>query len=82
MTETEILAELTEILREAFGDDALTVTPETTAKDVPGWDSIRMVSILIAVEDRFGIKTRSREIDRLRSVGDFVALIRAKQEAA
>ena len=82
MTETEILAELTEILREAFGDDALTVTPETTAKDVPGWDSIRMVSILIAVEDRFGIKTRSREIDRLRSVGDFVTLIRAKQEAA
>ena len=82
MTETEILAALTEVLREAFGDDALTVTPETTAKDVPGWDSIRMVSILIAVEDRFGIKTRSREIDRLRSVGDFVALIRAKQEAA
>lgn len=82
MTETEILAALTEILREAFGDDTLTVTPETTAKDVPGWDSIRMVSILIAVEDRFGIKTRSREIDRLRSVGDFVALIRAKQEAA
>ncbi len=82
MTETEILAELTDVLREAFGDDALTVTPETTAKDVPGWDSIRMVSILIAVEDRFGIKTRSREIDRLRSVGDFVALIRAKQEAA
>ncbi len=82
MTETEILAALTEVLRDAFGDDTLTVTPETTAKDVPGWDSIRMVSILIAVEDRFGIKTRSREIDRLRSVGDFVALIRAKQEAA
>ncbi len=82
MTETEILAALTDVLREAFGDDTLTVTPETTAKDVPGWDSIRMVSILIAVEDRFGIKTRSREIDRLRSVGDFVALIRAKQEAA
>ncbi len=82
MTETEILDALTDVLREAFGDDTLTVTPETTAKDVPGWDSIRMVSILIAVEDRFGIKTRSREIDRLRSVGDFVALIRAKQEAA
>jgi acyl carrier protein len=82
MTEEEILAGLTEILRETFADDQLVVTPETTAKDVAGWDSIRMVSILIAVEERFGIKTRSREIDRLRSVGDFVQLIQAKQKAA
>ncbi len=78
MTEAEILAAITPIFRDAFSDDSMTPTMGMTAKDVPGWDSYKQVNILIAVEEHFGVKFRSREIDRLGNVGDLVGLVRAK----
>ncbi|HXQ53707.1 MAG TPA: acyl carrier protein [Stellaceae bacterium] len=78
MIEAEIYTALTEIFHEVFDDDAIVLKPELTAKDVKGWDSYKMVNIIIAVEERFGIKTRTQEIDKLQRVGDFVKLIEAK----
>jgi acyl carrier protein len=81
MTESEILAAMTPIFRDAFSDDAMVPTMEMSAKDVAGWDSYKQVNILIAVEERFGVKFRSREIDRLGTVGDLVRLVGEKQAA-
>ncbi|MDD2862739.1 MAG: acyl carrier protein [Acidiphilium sp.] len=78
MTDDEVLAAMTPIFRDAFSDDVMTPTMGMSAKDVPGWDSYKQVNILIAVEERFGVKFRSREIDRLGNVGDLVGLVRAK----
>ena len=69
---------LTEIFRDLFGDDAIVLTPRMTADDVDGWDSIKHISLIVAIEDRFGIKFTTAEIERLRDVVDFVEAIRAK----
>ncbi len=78
MTDEEIDGRLTEIFREVFGDDAMRLRPDLSADQVEGWDSVRMVTIIVAVEERFGIRLRSREVDGLKTVGDLAALIRAK----
>ncbi len=49
-----------------------------TAKDVEGWDSLKMVIIIMAVEERFDIQMRTSEMDALRCVGDFISLIERK----
>jgi acyl carrier protein len=79
VTEAEIYAALTGIFRDVFGDPAIVLSAETSARDIEDWDSARMVSIILAVEETFGFETRSREVDELRCVGDFVALIHARQ---
>jgi acyl carrier protein len=56
----------------------LALSPETAARDVAGWDSLRHVKIILKVEEQFAIHLSSREIDGLRNIGDFVALIGAK----
>jgi acyl carrier protein len=71
----EILSDVTELLRDIFDDPSLQVTGETTAKDVPGWDSMKQVMILMAVEEKFEIQLSTREMDRLKNVGDLVAAI-------
>jgi len=76
--EGDIFRDLTEIFHETFGDDSIVLRPEMTAADVLGWDSLRMVMLIVAVEERFGIATESAEIDRLRCVGDLERLIHAK----
>ena len=79
MSEAEIYRRLTGIFHELFGDSSIVLTAETSARDIADWDSARMVSIILAVEDAFGFEMRSREVDDLRCIGDFVALIDARQ---
>lgn len=78
MDQDAIIAELTGIFHDLFGDDTIVLTPETTAEDVHGWDSIKHISLIVAVEDRFGVKFRTSEIEGLANVGDLARAISAK----
>jgi acyl carrier protein len=82
LTEADIYAALTEIFREAFMNDAMTLTPTLTAKDVKGWDSFKQIEIIVAAEERFGIKMNTRELDSLQNVGDLARVVAAKTAAA
>jgi acyl carrier protein len=78
MDHTVILARLTDLFREIFDDDRLQLTPDTAAADVPGWDSMNHITIVVEAERRFGVKFRTGEIEDLRNVGEFIALIEQK----
>ena len=78
MTEADIYAALGEIFSEVFLRDDLALTPGLSAKDVAGWDSFKQIEIVLAVEQRFAIKLRTREIDGLHCVGDLASLVAAK----
>ena len=73
------MAELTSVIRRVLGSDDLVLTRDTTAGDVDGWDSLRMVAILVAVEKAFAVRLRSREVDRLASVGNLQDLVCEKR---
>lgn len=77
MTEEQIYAELTDIIRDVLMQDELVLTPDLTAKQVEGWDSFKMIEIVMAVESHFRIKVPSKQLDSLEKVGDLVALIKA-----
>ncbi|MFF7710995.1 phosphopantetheine-binding protein [Pseudomonas sp. NPDC007930] len=77
MTET-VLHALTGLFRELFDDDTLVLNPQTTADQVDGWDSQMHVMLIVAAEQRFGVKFRTAELESLRDVGQFVALIEHK----
>ena len=81
MTEESILKELTGVFHQIFDDDSIVLTPDTTADDVAEWDSMAHVSLIVAVEGRFGIKFQAAETEELKNVGEFVALIRKKTAA-
>ena len=40
MNREEVISKLTEVFRDVFDDEELTVTDATTAADVDGWDSL------------------------------------------
>jgi acyl carrier protein len=78
LTETEAYDRLTDIFREIFDRSDLTIAPETTAKDIPGWDSQTNITLIVATESHFGIRFRTAEIEQLRKVQDLADLVRAK----
>ncbi len=76
MTDADIWVLLTEIMSDLLGTDELVLTPATTADDVEGWDSFSHLNLIAAIEARFGIQTQTKEIEKLRNVGDLMALIK------
>jgi acyl carrier protein len=78
MDHAVILARLTEMFREIFENDTLVLTPQTAAPDVPGWDSMNHITIVVETERRFGVKFQTSEIEELRNVGEFITLIAKK----
>jgi acyl carrier protein len=82
MTDEEIYEQLTEIIRDVLMNYDLVLRPDLTANEVDGWNSFKMIEIVMAVESHFGMKVRSKELDELDNVGDLVALIRKAKSAA
>lgn len=74
MTQPEALAKLQGVFDNVFLDSPK-VTPELTAKDVPEWDSLMHISLMVAVEKEFGIRFRVGEVEATTNVGEFADLI-------
>lgn len=75
-----ILEQVSQIVAETVGLDALALTPAMTAADVDGWDSLANVQIIVAIEKRFGIRFRTGEIAAIRNVGELVARIEGRAQ--
>lgn len=78
LNETEIYAALTEIFREIFRNPRLSLTPDTDADRISGWDSFAQVNIIVATEHRFGVRFRASEAYKLKSVGELVNALTTK----
>jgi acyl carrier protein len=77
--ETQAIYErLNEIFRDIFDDDTISLTPETTADDIPDWDSFNHVNVTVACEAAFGIRFKGSELEELHNVGELVDAIASK----
>ena len=81
MTEAAIYEQLTPIFRDIFDDDSIVLTPETSASEIPEWDSLNHITLVVAQESKFGVKFKSAELEELLNVGGLVALIQKKLAA-
>ena len=71
----EILAAIQEIVRPILGRPDIVLTESTAARDVPEWDSLAHVTIMVRVEEKFAIRLRAAEIVRLSGVGALIDLV-------
>jgi len=78
MDDAQIYSRLAPVFNQVFDDETIEVTPQLTAKDVDGWDSLTHIRLILSVEKAFKIRFTTSEIGNLENVGDLVALIRAR----
>ena len=57
--QASILAEVTKIFRAVFEDPAIELTLDTTSDDLPCWDSMSHITIVVEAECRFDIQFRA-----------------------
>ena len=69
---------LNQVFQDIFEDDDIQVNENTTAADIEEWDSMKHVSLMLAVEREFSIRFSASEIAKLATVGELVDLINSK----
>jgi len=79
MQQTDVLNTLNAIWRDELDNDDINLTPETTAKDVKGWDSLTNIQLIVATEKKFKVRFAASEIMGFSNVGDLVNAIIKKQ---
>ncbi|MDR3530157.1 MAG: acyl carrier protein [Rhodopila sp.] len=76
MTESEILQRLADVVRRTFpGAASLTITMETTADQVQGWDSLAHALFLMRVERALAVRFEPMDVVDLANIGGLVCLI-------
>ncbi|MFT4009084.1 MAG: acyl carrier protein [Nocardioidaceae bacterium] len=78
-TAAEITTELAEIVNEIAGVDVADVTAEKSFVDDLDVDSLSMVEIVVAAEEKFGVRIPDDEVKNLTTVGDAVSFIEKAQ---
>ncbi|MGH8791923.1 MAG: acyl carrier protein [Stackebrandtia sp.] len=75
----EILKEFAEILEEVAGVDPKDVTADKNIADELDVDSLSMVEVVVAAEEKFDVKIPDDDVQALKTVGDAVSYIEKAQ---
>jgi acyl carrier protein len=74
MNQTEVIAKLQTLFDDLLLDPVI-ITPTLCAKDVPEWDSLTHISLMVGVEKAFSIRFRVGEVETAQNIGEFADLI-------
>ncbi len=69
------------VFRTVLRNPDLVLTPEMTAFDVDGWDSLAHIQLISALEKEYSVKFIAREVISLRNVGELADAVNRKVQA-
>lgn len=82
MSTEEVRAALADIVNEVAGVDPDDVQLDKSFVDDLDVDSLSMVEVVVAAEEKFGVTIPDDEVKNLRTVGDAVSYIERASAAA
>ncbi len=74
----DVLHSCSRIFQSVFSNPELQINAETSASDIPDWDSLAQITLLMSMEQTFEIQFSLDEVEDLQNVGEIVELILAK----
>ncbi len=78
----ELLHEVASVIGERLMVDPKTITRDTTAEDVDGWDSVTHTLLMMEIERRLSVTLPLDEVFDLANVGELVDLVARARKGA
>lgn len=82
MSDVDVFEVLVGVIREETNSPDIEIDEETTAADVPGWDSLAHVRIVMSVEVSLGVPIEMSDTYTAADVGELVQIIQNSIKAA
>jgi len=70
MNHNEVFEKIVDIIRDVFDDESLTITRNTVAADIDGWDSLNHLHLMSEIEDEFDFTFTMGEVQGFSNVGE------------
>jgi acyl carrier protein len=80
-TKEDIGSQVIEIICEQLDVKKEDVSPGKTFNDDLGADSLAIVELVLALEEKFDIKIPDEEVDNIKTVGDAIAYIERRSKS-
>lgn len=74
-----VFDQIVEVMRDLFDEYEGPISRETSASDIPQWDSLAHVQLIVMVEQEAGVRFSTAEIESFRSLGDLVDTVERKK---
>lgn len=78
MDKDQVKDQLTTVFRDTFENATLELSDDLTASDVDNWDSLTHMVLIGNIEKHFGIKFKLKELNKMNTVGDLIAMVGQK----
>ena len=62
--------ELNKIFIQIFKDETINISNVNNSSDIPNWDSLNNMHLIVAIEDHYDIRFELEEIQSLKNVGE------------
>lgn len=75
MNKEDILNKINHVFHDILGHKNFSLSNNTSANDVEGWDSITHIMIISEIEKEFDIKFKLMDLMNMDNVGDLINII-------
>ncbi len=75
------LEQVRHIASDIFGVPVDQVTAESSPEMIENWDSMQHLNLVLAVEEKFGVRFEPEDIEAMKNVGAVAALVEKLQSA-
>ena len=82
MPNETIARRLRELLAYYSGAPEESLGSHSTPQNTEGWDSLANLNLMAALEEEFGVSIATRDVIKLRSLGDIAAYLEANASRA
>jgi acyl carrier protein len=78
MDRNQLREGITSAMASVLGRPGLELTDATRASDVPGWDSLNHLKLLVALEEKYNIRFEDFDLQDPRNFGEFLNLVQSR----
>jgi acyl carrier protein len=76
------LHERLEILfQNVFDNDAIVLTDETTAEELPEWDSLAHINLMFSIEQEFGVQFVNNQLAEFANIGELKRFLMSQADS-
>jgi len=76
----ELHEQLEALFRDVFDDQQLMLRDETTACEIPRWDSLAHINLMFGIEQTFGVRFKGNELAEMKNIGELKAFLQNSRQ--
>jgi len=79
MDRAKLLQEIQQVVQQVLPKNTVQLHEHSSAKDIPGWDSLSHMVLMAAIEKHFALKFSFMEVINMTDIGSMMDCIAEKQ---